>query len=48
MAYDEYSAERITSILKSRKVDFESKKMMRGLVFMVNHKNVVVFILKKK
>lgn len=38
MAFDEYLAERITRILQEEKVNFFSKKMMGGLVFMVNDK----------
>ncbi len=38
MAYDEYQAERITRILEEARLPFFSKKMMGGLVFMVNEK----------
>lgn len=38
MAYDEYLGERIHQILKSKNVDFYDRKMMGGLVFMVNGK----------
>lgn len=38
MAYDEYLGERIHRILESKRVDFRSKKMMGGLIFMVNEK----------
>ena len=38
MAYDEYLGERIHRIIKSKKVSFFEKKMMGGLVFMVNEK----------
>lgn len=38
MAYDAYFGERITNILKERKVDFFSKNMMGGLLFMVDDK----------
>lgn len=38
MAYDEYLAERIDRIMKDKKVDYFQKKMMGGLVFMVNEK----------
>lgn len=38
MAYDEYLGERITRILKSKNTSFFEKKMMGGLVFMVNNK----------
>ncbi len=38
MAYDTYFGERITNILTERKVDFFSKNMMGGLLFMVDNK----------
>lgn len=38
MAYDEYLGERITQILNMKQVSFYSKKMMGGLLFMVNGK----------
>lgn len=38
MAYDEYLGDRIHQILQSKKVIFFVKKMMGGLVFMVNEK----------
>ena len=38
MSYDEHLAERITSILKERRVPFQAKKMMGGLCFMVDDK----------
>ncbi len=38
MAYDEYQADRIKNILSAKKVDFEARKMMGGLCFMVDHK----------
>ena len=38
MAYDEYLGDRIHSIMQSKKVNFFEKKMMGGLVFMVNEK----------
>lgn len=38
MAYDEYLGERIKRIIQWKKVDFFEKKMMGGLVFMVNDK----------
>ena len=38
MAYDEYLAERIERILKDKKVDYLSKKMMGGLCYMVDDK----------
>lgn len=38
MAYDEYLGERITNVLKEKKVNFFSKNMMGGHVFMVNDK----------
>ena len=38
MAYDEYLGERIKQIFKIKNIDFDTKKMMGGLVFMVNKK----------
>ncbi|MFY0652591.1 MAG: TfoX/Sxy family protein [Cyclobacteriaceae bacterium] len=38
MAYDEYLGERITNFLKGKKVNFFSKTMMGGLLFMVDDK----------
>jgi len=38
MAYDTYFGERITKILETKKVDFFSKPMMGGLVFMMDNK----------
>ena len=41
MAYSEFLADRIRQQLLDRKVDFEEKKMMGGLTFMVNTKMCV-------
>ncbi len=41
MAYDEYLAERIQNVLLSKHVNFEAKKMMGGLTFMVEGKMCV-------
>lgn len=41
MAYDEYLAERIQHILKEKRINFEAKKMMGGLTFMVDGKMCV-------
>ena len=38
MAYDEFLAERIVKILYDKRVDFEAKKMMGGLTYMVDGK----------
>jgi len=38
MAYDEYLGERIGRILKENGANFFTKKMMGGLIFMVNEK----------
>ena len=38
MAYDEYLGDRIRQIIQSMHVDFFEKKMMGGLLFMVNDK----------
>lgn len=38
MAYDEFLAERITRFFQSKKVNFIAKRMMGGLMFMVEDK----------
>lgn len=38
MAYDSYLGERITQLMLEKKAPFTKKKMMGGLVFMVNGK----------
>lgn len=38
MAYDEYLGDRINRIMQAKKVNFFAKKMIGGLVFMVNEK----------
>lgn len=38
MAYDEYLADRIKKVFHEKKVDFEVRKMMGGLCFMVDEK----------
>lgn len=38
MAYDEYLGDRIRQIIQSKTANFHAKKMMGGLVFMVNEK----------
>ena len=38
MAYDEYLQERIDLILKEKRVQFVSKKMMGGLCYLVDNK----------
>jgi len=38
MAYDEHLGDRIRRTLKSKNVQFYDKKMMGGLIFMVNEK----------
>lgn len=48
MAFDEYLAERINRILLEAKVDFFSKKMMGGLVFMVDEKMACGVMYNKK
>lgn len=47
MAYDQYSAERITQVLEEKKVSFLPKKMFGGLVFMVNEKMCVGLLNEK-
>lgn len=41
MAYDEFLSERIRSVLQTRKVPFEEKKMMGGVCYMVDDKMCV-------
>lgn len=41
MAYDEFLEERMTTVLKQKKVSFEAKKMMGGLCYMVDDKMCV-------
>jgi TfoX/Sxy family transcriptional regulator of competence genes len=38
MAYDNYLEERMTRVMESRKLNYNAKKMMGGLVFMVDGK----------
>jgi hypothetical protein len=38
MAYNEFLSDRIKRILQERKIQFEEKKMMGGICFMVNDK----------
>jgi TfoX/Sxy family transcriptional regulator of competence genes len=38
MAYDNYLAERMERILNSKKIQFETKRMMGGLCYMVDDK----------
>lgn len=48
MAYDAFLAERVESTLVRLGVDFEAKKMMGGLCFMVNGKMLCGPIYNKK
>lgn len=48
MAYDEYTAERISNYLKSINANFETRKMMGGLCFMVDDKMLCGIHLSKK
>ncbi len=48
MPYDEYLGERIHGIMKSKKLNYHTKKMMGGLVFMVNDKMCVGIHIDKK
>lgn len=38
MAFDDYLAERISRILKSKKIAFEERKMFGGLCYMIDDK----------
>ena len=48
MAYDQYFGERITKILESKNVDFYSKNMMGGLLFMMDNKMLCGIHIDKK
>jgi hypothetical protein len=48
MAYDEYLAERVERFFTGKHLDFFFKKMMGGLVFMVNEKMCVGVLKDKK
>lgn len=48
MAYDEYLLERVDRYLSERKVEYFYKKMMGGIVFMVNEKMCVCIDKDKK
>ncbi len=48
MAYDEYLADRIRRVLADKKVAFRDKKMMGGLVFMVDDKMLCGIHIDKK
>jgi TfoX/Sxy family transcriptional regulator of competence genes len=41
MAYDEHLGERISAVLKEKRVRYETKNMIGGLCFMVNDKMAV-------
>lgn len=48
MAYDEHLGDRIRLILESKNVSFHHKKMMGGLLFMVNEKMTCGIHIDKK
>ncbi|MEP0365665.1 MAG: RNA methyltransferase [Cyclobacteriaceae bacterium] len=48
MAYDEYLAERITQVLKTKKVNFSYKPMMGGMLFQVDEKMLCGIHIDKK
>jgi len=48
MAYDEYLADRVKRVLTEKNVNFLDKKMMGGLVFMVNCKMLCGIHIDKK
>jgi hypothetical protein len=48
MAYDVYFGERITKILETRKLNFFSKNMMGGLLFMLDNKMLCGIHIDKK
>ena len=41
MAYDQHLAERISGVLKEKRVSFQAKSMMGGLCYMINEKMAV-------
>lgn len=41
MAYDQHLAERISAVLKEKRIRFEAKNMMGGLCYMINGKMAV-------
>ena len=48
MAYDEFFGERIKRILDEKKLSYEARKMMGGLVFMVDEKILCGIHIDKK
>ena len=48
MAYDTYQADRIHQIMKDRGANYYAKKMMGGLVYMVNEKMACGLLYHKK
>ena len=48
MAYDEFLGDRIRQIVQSKNVNFLDKKMMGGLIFMVNEKMCIGIHIDKK
>ena len=48
MPYDEYTAERISNYLQSKNANFEARKMMGGLLFMVDDKMLCGIHVSKK
>ncbi len=48
MAYDEYLVERLTNSLKNRGISYSNKKMMGGMLFMVDEKMLMGLLRDKK
>lgn len=48
MAFDEYQADRIKQLLTEKKTQFTLKRMMGGLIFMVNDKMLLGLDINKK
>lgn len=48
MAYDAYFADRVAQILENKKANFLSKKMMGGMLFMVDNKMLCGVHIDKK
>ncbi len=48
MAFDEFLSDRINQLLETKNVEYYPKKMMGGLVFMVNEKMCIGIHIDKK
>ena len=48
MAYDEFLADRVKNVLNEKRISFEARKMMGGLVFFVDEKMLCTIRIDKK